>query len=228
MRYLIDTVWQRRGTSWIWDEEARNQVCTAGEVWSLRQFLRAVGDWPDDLPSNDNNTLVVAGLEGCLDRGRRDLAGRCHQRRHPVVPVPKSNWRPPCPTRARRGRWCSICSRILKASAWTTTNPFPTSHRACNGWFGSCPRRSWIGGTGWSRSTTRPTRVERQCDAWLHATAASAAFQPDERIDLFRHTVEPTLQRELRHKGAANGDGSYSAELIGYVEIRGQPEGPER
>jgi hypothetical protein len=31
--------------------------------------------------------------------------------------------------------------------------------------------------------------------------------------------VEPTLQRELKNKGAANGDGSYSAELIGYVEI---------
>ena len=29
------------------------------------------------------------------------------------------------------------------------------------------------------------------------------------------------LQRELKHKGAANGDGSYSAELIGYVEIIG-------
>ena len=75
---------------------------------------------------------------------------------------------------------------------------------------------------------TRVPAVERQCDAWLHAAAAAAAFQPDERIDLFRHTVEPTLQRELRHKGAANGDGSYSAELIGYVEIRGQPEVPER
>jgi len=34
--------------------------------------------------------------------------------------------------------------------------------------------------------------------------------------------VEPTLQRELKHKGAANGDGSYSAELIGYVEIVAQ------
>lgn len=67
MRYLIDTVWQRRGTSWIWDEEARNQVCAAREVWSLRQLLLAVGQWPDDLPSNDNNTLVVAGLDGCLD-----------------------------------------------------------------------------------------------------------------------------------------------------------------
>jgi hypothetical protein len=67
MRQLLDTVWQRRGTSWIWDEEARNQACTASEVWSLRQFLRAAGNWPDDLPSNDSKTLVVAGLEGSLD-----------------------------------------------------------------------------------------------------------------------------------------------------------------
>ena len=71
MRQILDTVWQRRGTSWLWDEEARNTVCTAGEVWSLRQFLQAAipngSSWPEDLPSNDNQTLVVAGLEGSLD-----------------------------------------------------------------------------------------------------------------------------------------------------------------
>jgi len=67
MRQTLDSVWQRRGTSWLWDETARNLVCTAGEVWSLRQFLQAVGNWPDDLPSNDNRTMVVAGLEGSLD-----------------------------------------------------------------------------------------------------------------------------------------------------------------
>lgn len=67
MRQLIDTVWQRRGTSWIWDEEALNQVCKASEAWSLRQFVQAVGKWPDQLPSNSGVTLVVAGLEGCLD-----------------------------------------------------------------------------------------------------------------------------------------------------------------
>lgn len=67
MRQLLDTVWQRRGTSWVWDEEARNQVCAANEVWSLRQFLRSVGNWPEDLPSNGSNTLVVAGLDGSLD-----------------------------------------------------------------------------------------------------------------------------------------------------------------
>lgn len=67
MRQLRDTVWQRRGTSWVWDEEARNQICAASEVWSLRQFLRAAGTWPHDLPSNRSRTLVVAGLDGSLD-----------------------------------------------------------------------------------------------------------------------------------------------------------------
>lgn len=67
MKQLRDTVWQRRGTSWLWDAEALAQVCVARDVWSLRQFMQVVGHWPDDLPSNGSNTLVVAGLEGCLD-----------------------------------------------------------------------------------------------------------------------------------------------------------------
>ena len=67
MKQLLDTVWQRRGTSWVWDEEARNEICAASEVWSLRRFLRAVPNWPDDLPSNGSKTLVVAGLDGSLD-----------------------------------------------------------------------------------------------------------------------------------------------------------------
>jgi hypothetical protein len=67
MRQIQDTVWQRRGTSWVWDEEARNHICEAREVWSLRQFLRAVGSWPNELPSNGSRTLVVAGLDGSLD-----------------------------------------------------------------------------------------------------------------------------------------------------------------
>jgi len=67
MRQLLDTVWQRRGTSWVWDEETRNQVCLPSEVWSLRQFLRSVASWPEELPSNNGRTLVVAGLDGSLD-----------------------------------------------------------------------------------------------------------------------------------------------------------------
>jgi hypothetical protein len=67
MKQLRDTVWQRRGTSLIWDGEALAKICVPGEVWSLREMLRAVNCWPRDLPSNSSNTLVVAGLDGGLD-----------------------------------------------------------------------------------------------------------------------------------------------------------------
>lgn len=65
----------------------------------------------------------------------------------------------------------------------------------------------------------RVPAVERQCERYLQAPTAMPRFTPDQRINLFSQAVEPTLQRELKHKGAANGDGSYSAELIGYAEI---------
>jgi hypothetical protein len=61
--------------------------------------------------------------------------------------------------------------------------------------------------------------VERQSEKYLQAPPASTIFLTEERIELFSRIVEPTLQRELKHKGAANGDGSYSVDLIGYVEI---------
>jgi hypothetical protein len=67
MRRLSDNVWQRRGTSWVWDSEAFSTICIANEVWSLRQFLLNAGRWPDTMPSNEGRTLVVAGLDGALD-----------------------------------------------------------------------------------------------------------------------------------------------------------------
>lgn len=67
MKQLLDTVWQRRGVSWIWDDEALNKIANPGEVFSLREFLRFESQWPDDLPSNNGDTMVVAGLDACLD-----------------------------------------------------------------------------------------------------------------------------------------------------------------
>ena len=67
MKQLHDTVWQRRGVSWIWENDAFSEVTKAGEVFSLREMIRASKNWPDDLPSNAGNTLVVAGLDACLD-----------------------------------------------------------------------------------------------------------------------------------------------------------------
>jgi hypothetical protein len=67
MKRLIDSVWQRRGVSWIWNDDALASVAKPSEVFSLRNLIRASRDWPDDLPSNGGDTLVVAGLDACLD-----------------------------------------------------------------------------------------------------------------------------------------------------------------
>lgn len=66
---------------------------------------------------------------------------------------------------------------------------------------------------------SRVPSVERQADRYLKSEPGSPKLSEDERLRLFSSFIEPTLQRELKHMGAANGDGSYSAELIGYIEI---------
>lgn len=66
---------------------------------------------------------------------------------------------------------------------------------------------------------TRMPAIERQVDVLLHANPVRPALSIEQRRQLFSHHVEPTLQRELKHKGSANGEGSYGAELIGYIEI---------
>ncbi len=67
MKQLLDTVWRRRGVSWIWDDEALSSVAKPSEVFNLRQLVRASKSWPEDLPSNNGDALFVAGLDACLD-----------------------------------------------------------------------------------------------------------------------------------------------------------------
>jgi SNF2 family DNA or RNA helicase len=68
----------------------------------------------------------------------------------------------------------------------------------------------------------RAPSVERQIEKYFHAPTTRPIISPLERVELFLHNVEPALLRELKHKGVANGDGSYSANLIGYVELSPQ------
>jgi len=70
MNTLQDTVWQRTGFSWIWDDAARNAVCSsADQAYSIRQFLTMAhnDDWPDTPRSLNGRALVVAGLGNYLD-----------------------------------------------------------------------------------------------------------------------------------------------------------------
>ncbi len=84
---------------------------------------------------------------------------------------------------------------------------------------GSGERRVIIQPIAVKMDGTRVPTVERQGQRYLQAVPAKATLSAEQRLELFARAVEPTLQRELKHKGAANGDGSYSAELIGCVEI---------
>jgi hypothetical protein len=67
MRLIHDTSWRHRGISLLWSPRALFEIAPAEEVMSIRQFFALAHAWPDDLPSGAGNTLVVAGVEGCLD-----------------------------------------------------------------------------------------------------------------------------------------------------------------
>ncbi len=67
MKTLRENRWQRRGISLLWDNTALAGLAVPTEVHSIRQFVALAGRWPDDLPSNAGNALVVGGLDGCLD-----------------------------------------------------------------------------------------------------------------------------------------------------------------
>lgn len=80
-------------------------------------------------------------------------------------------------------------------------------------------RRTVIQPIAVKQDGSRVPTIERQCEPYLRQTPVPPASTVQVRVEFFARVVEPTLQRELKHKGAANGDGSYSAELIGYVEL---------
>jgi hypothetical protein len=84
-------------------------------------------------------------------------------------------------------------------------------------------RRTSVQPIAVKRDGTRLPAVERTGDAHFHSPRpAPPVFTTEERLELFRTVVEPTLQRELKHKGAVSSDGSYAAELVGYIEIAGR------
>lgn len=93
---------------------------------------------------------------------------------------------------------------------------------------GNGDRRVVIQPIAVTRDGTRVPAVERQFERYLQGPPGAACFSAGQRRDLFARVVEPTLQRELRHKGAVIGDGSYSAELIVYVEIVAQSAGSHK
>jgi hypothetical protein len=67
MRTVEGDVWKRGGLSLLWGPEALSEIAKPAEVASIRDLFALVGKWPQDLQSNGGQTLVVAGVEGCID-----------------------------------------------------------------------------------------------------------------------------------------------------------------
>lgn len=67
MRQTLDSSWQGRGSTWLWDEAALPLLGGAAAAWSLRRLLRTVGQWPDELPGPAGRCVLVAGLDIALD-----------------------------------------------------------------------------------------------------------------------------------------------------------------
>ena len=59
--------WAREGVALIWREDALARLCQPGKVASMRRFFEISRNWPDELPMDDGDTLVVAGLDNALE-----------------------------------------------------------------------------------------------------------------------------------------------------------------
>lgn len=65
----------------------------------------------------------------------------------------------------------------------------------------------------------RVPSLEKQYRACFTASPGAVQFSPSERQALLVDAIEPTLQRELGHRGIAAADKGYATELLSWIEV---------
>jgi SNF2 family DNA or RNA helicase len=80
-------------------------------------------------------------------------------------------------------------------------------------------RRTVLQPIAFSSAGARVPAVEKLADQFFHAVPGSNNLSAAERGGILEKQVEPALQRELEHKKVVSENGSYTAKLVGYVEI---------
>jgi hypothetical protein len=66
---------------------------------------------------------------------------------------------------------------------------------------------------------TRIPSIERQVDETFKAREGNPVLAGSARSRAFHEFLEPTLERELKMKGIPGESGSFTAELIGLIEL---------
>ena len=66
---VANDLWKRRGISLLWDADSLNGLCKSNQVISIRQFRSLYDSAWDNVDDYlvDDVTLVIAGLESCID-----------------------------------------------------------------------------------------------------------------------------------------------------------------
>lgn len=66
MEDMTSTVWQRRGSSVVFNGDLLGPLISSGCMISLREILGWVGSWPTAIPGGQS-TVLVSGLEAALE-----------------------------------------------------------------------------------------------------------------------------------------------------------------
>lgn len=80
-------------------------------------------------------------------------------------------------------------------------------------------RRSFVLPLVLRNDGTRVPQAERSSDRLFSLSPISSKLSPADRLDMLHQTIEPTLQRELRHRGVITDEGSFTAELLAWIEV---------
>lgn len=66
MREMSSSAWLRRGSSVVFNKNSLGPLIAAGSLVPLRQALAWLNEWPQE-PPGGNRTVLIGGLEACLE-----------------------------------------------------------------------------------------------------------------------------------------------------------------